>query len=400
MQNELTETGMTVPQFLPYHRELADLLSRQEDGIWAWFASDKLTTHAFDEQRLYLLKSAIRLEEENHAPLYAAADEVAQRLGIDAKVVLHQGMGGPRNAALIYLPDEVNILFEGDILTLLDPQEARCLLAHEMAHYLHQTREGQRHFLTDRMLQWICGEPGAHLAHARSLWLSRLYQEIFADRVALAVTGSRDATISTLIKVTTGLQQFSVDAYVAQAQEAVALNRDGGSDGSSHPETFIRAIALDDWARNPEEANARLAPLIDGKWRLDQLDLLAQAELSDLTLKLIAAFLAPDWGGSDTLEAHARSFDPRFERRDQPDTTGLEALNNLDDSLKSYFAQVVADFATADADLEDAPLLAALQFSARWGFAEAFDTVANIDLGLTKKKLAELRAARAGATPA
>ena len=398
MQNELNENGVNVPQFLPYHRALAELLSRQEDGIWAWFASDKLTAQAFDEQRLYLLKSAIRLDEENHAPLYAAAHEVAERLGIDAKVVLHQSMGGSRNAALVYLPDEVNILFEGDILTLLDPQETQCLLAHEMAHYLHQTREGQRHFLTDRMLRWICGEPGAHLAHARSLWLSRLYQEIFADRVALAVSGSRDATISTLIKATTGLQQFSVDAYVAQAREAVTLNRDGGSDGSSHPETFIRAIALDDWARDPVAADARLAPLIEGKWRLEQLDLLAQAELSDLTLKLIGAFLAPDWGASETLEAHARSFDPGFERSGSANTTALDAIADLDDSLKSYCAQVIADFATADADLEDAPLLAALEFSARWSFAEAFDTVANTDLGLSKKKLAELRAARAGAT--
>ncbi|NJM83429.1 MAG: hypothetical protein HC844_13940 [Tabrizicola sp.] len=398
MQDELTETGMNVPQFLPYHRKLADLLSRQEDGIWAWFASDKLTTQAFDQQRLYLLKSAIRLDEKNHAPLYSAAHEVAERLGIEARVVLHQGMGGPRNAALVYLPDEVNILFEGDILTLLDPQETRCLLAHEMAHYLHQIREGQRHFLTDRMLRWICGEPGAHLAHVRSLWLSRLYQEIFADRVALAVSGSRDAAISTLIKATTGLPQFSVDAYVAQAQEAVALNRDGGSDGSSHPETFIRAIALDDWARDPVVADARLAPLIEGKWQLEQLDLLAQAELSDLTLQLISAFLATDWGGSDTLEAHARSFDPRFERSDVPRITGLKGIAELDDSLKAYFAQVIADFATADADLEDAPLMAALEFSARWSFAEAFDTVASTDLGLPKKKLADLRAARAGAT--
>ncbi len=42
--------------------------------------------------------------------------------------------------------------------------------------------------------------------------------------------------------------------------------------------------------------------------------------------------------------------------------------------------------------------MAALQFSARWGFPEAFDVVANTDLGLSKKKLADLRAARAGVT--
>ncbi|MGL4235982.1 hypothetical protein [Tabrizicola sp.] len=397
MQEELTETGMTVPEFLPYHRQLADLLSRHEDGIWAWFASDKLTAQAFDEQRLYLLKSSIRLDEDTHPAIYAVAREVAARLGIDAPVVLHQGMGGNRNAALVYLPDELNIRFDGDILALLDPLETRCLLAHEMAHFLHQTREGQRHFLTDRMLRWICGEPGAHLAHARSLWLSRLYQEIFADRVALAVSGSRDATIATLIKATTGLQQFSVDDYVVQAHKAVALNDDAGSDGSSHPETFIRAIALDAWANDRAAADARLAPLIEGKWRLDQLDLLAQAALSDLTLKLIGAFLAPEWGGSETLEAHARSFDPRFERPMQSDTAGLADIADMGDSLKSYFAQVIADFATVDADLEDVPLLAALAFSARWGFAEAFDAVANTDLGLTKKKLADLRAAAAGA---
>jgi hypothetical protein len=184
----------------------------------------------------------------------------------------------------------------------------------------------------------------------------------------------------------------------AELPAVLVVYRDGVSDGSSHPETFIRAIALDDWVRDPVAADARLAPRIEGKWKLEQLDLLAQADLSNLTLKLIGAFLAPDWGGSETLEAHARSFDPTFERQSPPDTMGLEAIADLDDSLKSYFAQVIADFATADADLEDAPLVAALQFSARWGFPEAFDVVANTDLGLSKKKLADLRAARAGVT--
>ena len=397
MTEEPVSLGDRIPSFLPYHRKLADLLARHEDGIWDWFASDQLTEHAFDEHRLYLLKSSVRLDQDSYGDLYAQAREVASQLDITAPITLYQGTGAQRNAALIYMPREVNLVFEGDILSILNPAEMRCLFGHEMAHFLHQTREDGRYFTADRMLQWICGEGGAHQAHARSLWLSRLYQEIFADRVGLAVCGDRDAAISTLIKASTGLTKFSVPAYLEQARETLGLNAKRGAGGGSHPESYIRAIALDDWASDPTTADERLAGLVEGAWVLERLDLLAQKDIAALTPVLILAFLDSDWGDSETLGAHLQTFDPRLERISPAPTDGLERIAELDTSLKSYFAYVLADFATADPELEDVPLFAALDFSHQWGFAAEFDALAVNDLKLTKKKLAELRAERTGA---
>jgi len=389
-----------IPDFLPYHKQLADLLESHEEGLWRWFASDKLTEQAFDEQRLYLLKNAVRLDAETYPDLYAQAQDVAKRLEITAPVTLYQGQGDNRNAALIFTPGEVNILFQGDLITFLSAAEMTTVLAHEMAHFLHQTREDGRYFNTDRLLEWICGEPNAHQAHGVSAWLSRLYQEVFADRVGLSVSGDRDAAITSLVKVGTGLSKVSVDAYLAQAREALSLNKGDGADGLSHPETYIRAIALDDWATDKTIADDHLADLLQGTAKLERLDLLKQAELTKLTGAFITAFIAADWGDSELLQAHAKMFLPEYERQPQTEEAAKETRENLrkigemHETVQDYFAYVLTDFATADPELDDTPLLAALTFSADCGIEAAFDRVATKDLKIKAKKLADLRAAQ------
>ena len=71
------------------------------------------------------------------------------------------------------------------------------------------------------------------------------------------------------------------------------------------------------------------------------------------------------------------------------------ALDDLDASLKDYFAYMLADMATVEPDLEDAPLMASFDLSEELGFADAFDAVANKDLKLTKKRVAAIRKERA-----
>lgn len=387
-----------IPQFLHYHKALADFLQNEEADIWAWFASDKLTEQAFDENRLTLLKNAVRLDAGSHDTLFAAAAEVKEALKIDVPLSLYQGTGQHRNAALVYTPDEVNIMFEGETLDILSDAELRCLLGHEMAHYLHKTREDGRYFTADRMLGWICGENGVHHAHLRSLWLSQLYQEIFADRVGLMVCGERDAAISLLIKVGSGLKKFSVETYLEQAAEALDLNRKDGSQGGSHPETYIRAIALADWAKDKEAADARLPELVEGDDRLERLDLLAQRRLTDLTRAMIQQFLTADWFQSEEIEAHARAYFPDFETTlIQPEDTALNVLSGVSDDVKGYMASVLLDFAAADPDLEDAPLLKAMEFASKYGLEDAITPRIIKDLGVPKKKLATLHKAAAEA---
>ena len=387
-----------IPSFLNYHNALADFLQHEEADIWTWFASDKLTEQAFDENRLMLLKNAVRLDAGSHEMLFTAAAEVKEALEIDVPLSLYQGTGHHRNAALVYTPDEVNIMFEGETLDILNDAELRCLLGHEMAHYLHKTREDGRYFTADRMLGWICGENGAHHAHLRSLWLSQLYQEIYADRVGFMVCDDRDAAISLLIKVGSGLKKFSIETYLEQAAEALNLNKKDGSQGVSHPETYIRAIALADWAKDNVTADARLPELVEGDDRLERLDLLAQRKLTDLTRAMIQQFLSADWAQSEELEAHARAFFPDFDSTlIPPDDTELNALAEASDDVKDYMASVLLDFAAADPDLEDEPLLRAMAFASKHGLDDAIAPRITKDLGVPKKKLATLHEAVAEA---
>ncbi|WP_122075591.1 M48 family metalloprotease [Pseudophaeobacter sp. EL27] len=383
-----------IPPFLNYHNALADFLQREEADTWAWFASDKLTEQAFDENRLMLLKNAVRLDAGSHDRLFAVVGEVKKALEIDVPLNLFQGTGSHRNAALIYTPNEINIMFEGEIIDILNDAELRCLLGHEMAHYLHKTREDGRYFTADRMLGWICGENGSHPAHLQSLWLSQIYQEIFADRVGLMVCANRDAAISLLIKVGSGLKKFSVETYLEQAAEALDLSKKDGSQGGSHPETYIRAIALADWAKDKETADARLPKLVEGDDQLERLDLLAQRKLTDLTRLTIQKLLSADWAQSEEIEAHARAYFPDFDRTMIPsDDTELSRLPEASDDVKDYMASVLLDFAAADPDLEDEPLLEAMQFADKYGLSDAITPRITKDLGVPKKKLVSLRKA-------
>lgn len=381
------------PDFLPYHKSLADLLHREEDGFWKWFASDNMASQTFDDHRLFLLKNSVRLDQATYGELYEQAQTVADTLQIEAPLTIYQGQGDARNAALIFMPDTVNIIFQGDLIEFLEAEELTAVLAHEMAHYLHHTREDGRYFIADRMLDWICGEHGAHQAHAYSLWLSRLYQEIYADRVGLFVSGNAEASISSLIKVGSGLSKVSVDAYLAQAREALAMSDGRGSEGFTHPETYIRAIALSDWAEDPDTADEKLIELVEGKPKLERLDLLRQVTVTETTRALITQFLSADWAEeSEILCAHARTFFPDFERKTEVEEAPKEDIAKMDDSLRDYFAFVLADFVTIDPDLDDTPLMAALDISAEWGLEEAFDKIATKDLRIKAKDIARIRA--------
>ncbi|WP_298960490.1 M48 family metalloprotease [uncultured Roseibium sp.] len=254
--------------FIPYHHELTDCLKQNEDGLWEWFASDKLTEHADKDARLYLLKNAVRLDEEDHPAVHALAREVATVLGIMVPITLYQdNNGGQRNAMLVRMTSEVSILFGGDILSFLSEEQLRALMAHEMAHFLFNSLESGAFNITDNLLNWIC-QHGGESSHQRSLWLSNLYQEIFADRVALQICKNLEAPLSLLVIVGAGIANVSAQAYLKQAEEALeAAILDGqysGADSDSHPELFIRALAMRDWFEGREEADSRLKHMVEG----------------------------------------------------------------------------------------------------------------------------------------
>jgi len=392
---------MPPPPFtLDYHVKLSSLLEKNEPELWNWFAGDSFTTEAYEAQRLYLLKNSYRLEDEAHAELYDQAQKVANHLQIELPLTLYQAMNSDlRNAGLIFQPDGIHILFSGDLFTTLSEQELTFILGHEMAHHLHQTRENSKFGTTDRLLDWICGEPGSAAAHSHSFRLSRLYQEIFSDRVGLYASQDLEASITALVRVTSGLQNVSAKAYLKQADEAISASlKDGvqiGSEGWSHPETFIRVRALADWHDDPETANEKLVKLVEGDQALETLDLLDQDRISTLTQDVISLFLKYPWQDKETLVAHAQGFfiniESHIKKTKISEAEIIESVKSLPKSLKEFFTYVLIDFATVDTDLEDRPLIEAAHFADRLDITDAFDAALKQDLKLSKANIAALR---------
>ncbi|WP_427452275.1 M48 family metalloprotease [Litorimonas sp. WD9-15] len=388
------------PSSLPYHQKLSTLLEENEVELWNWFSGDTFTSEAYEAQRLYLLKNSYRLEDESHAKLYKQARQVAARLGIELPVTLYQAMNSDlRNAGLIFQPDEVHILFSGDLFSTLSETELDFILGHEMAHHLHNTRQNSRYGTADRLLDWICGEPGSVAAHSHSFRLSRLYQEIFSDRVGLYASQNLEASICALVRVTSGLVDVSAKAYLKQADEALAASvKDGvqlGSESWSHPETFIRARALADWDTDPDTATEKLIALVEGSQTLEQLDLLGQKKLSELTQNLISVFLQYPWRDKETLVAHAQGFFVDIEgiikKPTPPESEVIKAVKMLPKSMKEFFAYVLLDFATVDSDLEDRPLIEATHFADRLDMTDIFNAALKQDLKLSKNNISTLR---------
>ena len=80
-----------------------------------------------------------------------------------------------------------------------------------------------------------------------------------------------------------------------------------------------------------------------------------------------------------------------FQPAPAPDLTALDGLKPGDPKICEYFCYLLLDFVTADPDLEDLPLAAALELSRHLALDAQFEKLAAKEL---KKKLRDLRRLR------
>jgi hypothetical protein len=167
-----------------------------------------------------------------------------------------------------------------------------------------------------------------------------------------------------LVKIQTGLAQVSAPGYLKQAEEIFAKGN-VATEGVSHPEAFIRARALALWQRQGDDASTQIASMIEGAVSLEELDLLEQARLTGRTRRLLEYLLQPKWFQTAAVLAHARMFFDDFQPSPTRDVTALDGLKSSDTKLCDYLCYLLLDFVTADPDLDDMPLAAALDLSRR-----------------------------------
>lgn len=379
-------------ELLPYQTQLVDFLREHDPDVWNWFASDRKRRHDAEELRFELLKSTYRLERESQPQLYQVADEVAQAFSISAPVTIYQAQDpAGLNASLAFLPNEVHLVLHGPIATQLNSLELRALFGHELTHYLlWQNWNGDLLTATEMLNALICDHK-AHSAHFASLRLLRLYGEIVCDRGGLFVTNDLGAVVSMLVKVQTGITDVNAESYLRQAEEIFARGP-AKTEGITHPEGFIRARALRLWSENGSETTAAISAMIEAKTELRELDLLAQRRVATWTRKLVDYLLAPKWFQTDSVRAHAKLYFEDFEV--VPQTSPVSTLKSEIDldtkSIVDYCCFVFLDFVTADRDLEELPLAAALVLAEELAIKERFIELARQELRLRKNQIEKI----------
>ena len=212
---------------------------------------------------------------------------------------------------------------------------------------------------------------------------------------ALHVTGNRDAVISSLIKVSTGLKSVNPLSYLEQTEEILERRREGSA-GLTHPELHIRAKALDLLSGEAPELSA-LTELVRGPLDAKRLDLLGQRSLSGVTRRLIDGALAPAFMRSEYAENLARRY---FEDYELPNGGAEACLTELAAEIAPFakschdaLAYVLLDFATADPDGGDFALTWTLDVADRLGLYSVYEQLVRKELKRKKDAVAKLRRA-------
>ncbi len=376
---------------LPYHLELRDYLKSEERELWNWFASAKAKADYTENLRLELLKSTYRLDLGGHPELHQSLDAAKARLQLDIPVTLYQAQNSPQlNAALFFIPGQGHIVFSGPMFTLLDAEELKSVIGHELAHYHLWERDGGEFHIADRLIQAVASDPRASASHEQTARRYQLYTEIFADRGSLCVTGDPSPVVAGLVKIQTGLSQVSAASYLKQAEEIFA-NGNVATEGLSHPEAFIRARALSLWQEQRDNAAAQISGMIEGATALEGLDLVGQKRLTAATRRLLECLLRPKWFQTSATLGHAKLFFADFRPVNGVAPFIPEELKSSDTRLREYICYVLLDFTKVDPDLDDMPLAAALELSRQLEMDTQFEKLAVKELNLKVREVRRIK---------
>ncbi len=210
--------------------------------------------------RLLYLSDSVRVSDEQFAHLNAMLRDACYLLDLEKVPAMYVTLDPKPNAMCIGLDEPIIVLTTG-LVELMDEEEMRAVVGHEVGHALsgHSVYRTILLFLTGLALKvaWIPLGSVAITALVTALreWFRK--SELSADRAGLLVGQDLQASLRGLMKLAGGnhLHEMNVDAFLKQADEYEA-----GGDlrdsvlkilnvlPRSHPFTTIRAAELRRWA--------------------------------------------------------------------------------------------------------------------------------------------------------
>ncbi|MGW2044494.1 M48 family metallopeptidase [Streptomyces sp. NPDC001858] len=212
--------------------------------------------------RLLFLSDSVRVSDQQFTHLNDMLRDACQILDLKKVPPMYVNQDPQPNAMCIGLDEPIIVVTTG-LVELLDEEEMRAVIGHEVGHALsgHAVYRTILLFLTNLAIRvaWI---PLGNLAimtivTALREWFRK--SELSADRAGLLVGQDLKASIRGLMKIAGGnhLHEMNVDAFLKQAEEYEA----GGDLRDSvlkilnvlprtHPFTTVRAAELKKWAES------------------------------------------------------------------------------------------------------------------------------------------------------
>ncbi|MEV7830544.1 M48 family metallopeptidase [Streptomyces subrutilus] len=212
--------------------------------------------------RLLFLSDSVRVGETQFPHLYAMLRDACYVLDLE-KVPQMYVQQDPRPNAMCIGLDEPIIVVTTGLVELLDEEEMRAVVGHEVGHALsgHAVYRTILLFLTNLALKvaWIPLGNVAIMAIVTALreWFRK--SELSADRAGLLVGQDLQASMRGLMKLAGGnhLHEMNVDAFLAQAEEYESSGdlRDSvlkilNMLPRTHPFATVRAAELKKWAES------------------------------------------------------------------------------------------------------------------------------------------------------
>ncbi|MEU6863049.1 M48 family metallopeptidase [Streptomyces sp. NPDC046876] len=212
--------------------------------------------------RLLFLSDSVRVGETQFPHLYAMLRDACYVLDLEQVPQMYVQQDPKPNAMCIGL-DEPIIVVTTALVELLDEEEMRAVVGHEVGHALsgHSVYRTVLLFLTNLALKvaWIPLGTVAITAIVTALreWFRK--SELSADRAGLLVGQDVQASMRGLMKIAGGnhLHEMNVDSFLAQAEEYEASGdlRDSvlkilNMLPRTHPFTTVRAAELKKWSQS------------------------------------------------------------------------------------------------------------------------------------------------------